>query len=264
MSGYRGNSYSIVAPGADKPVRHVRATTVAGALDEPAGQHNGLVKWFMRHVARGVAGRQDLRVKVASAQSDDIVNRVCAEILDANRGSSTIGTVVHDWTERLDRGELLDRVETQEFAADLDAYQAALATFGVETFPNYVERVCVNYKLSERLAGTVDRIVRFGGVYYIADIKTGSKLDYQWPKIAVQLAIYANADHLITVDGEPEEMPAVSRTDGLVFHLPAGKGCCDLYRVDVAAGWEAARLALGARAWRKRRDLASRVEVDAA
>lgn len=256
MSGFTGSQYSITPPDGAKPVRHTRATTVAGALDDPAGQHNGLVKWFMRHVARGVAARQDLRIKVASAQSDDIVNKVCAEILEAAGGGATIGTVLHDWTERIDRGELLDRLETQEFTADLDAYQTALRVFGVETFPQYVERVCVNYKLPERLAGTIDRIVRFGGVYYIADIKTGAKLMYQWPKIAIQLAIYANADHLVAADGTVEEMPAVSRTDGLVFHLPAGTGRCDLYRVDVAAGWEAAQLALGARAWRKRRDLA--------
>jgi hypothetical protein len=50
-------------------------------------------------------------------------------------------------------------------------------------------------------------------------------------------------------------MPPVSLERALVIHLPAGQARCELHWLDIAAGWEAARLAATVRAWRARRDL---------
>jgi hypothetical protein len=120
-----------------------------------------------------------------------------------------------------------------------------------------VERIVVNHELS--IAGTFDRLVTVDGWPrpLIADLKTGANLDFTWGAIAVQLACYANADHLYDqVKDRTTPMPEVDRDWALVIHLPAGKADCTLHLVDIRAGWEAAKLCAAVRDWRKRKNLA--------
>jgi hypothetical protein len=37
----------------------------------------------------------------------------------------------------------------------------------------------------------------------------------------------------------------------LLIHLPAGQAKCDIYELDIQAGWEAVQLALNVRQWLK-------------
>jgi hypothetical protein len=74
--------------------------------------------------------------------------------------------------------------------------------------------------------------------------------------MSIQEAIYANADALYDpATGAREAMPRVNRARGLIIHLPAGQGRCELHWVDLVAGWKGVRLALSVRDWRKRKDL---------
>src|SRR5699024_7224956 len=117
----------------------------------------------------------------------------------------------------------------------------------------HIEQFLVSHSL--KTAGTTDRVVRIGDEVYIADLKTGSSVAFPhaW---AIQLAIYSRSlrwdeenEHTIPWDKQPNQ------EKGIVIHLPAGAGKCDLYWVDLEAGWEAARLAFKVREWRARRDL---------
>jgi len=94
-------------------------------------------------------------------------------------------------------------------------------------------------------------------------------------KWALQLAVYAHSlwydhNHEITVDekGKPtevgckENLEAHTRTPigvqldrGIIIHLPRMEGKCDLYEIDLKAGWEAVQEAVWVRNWRKRKDL---------
>jgi hypothetical protein len=110
-------------------------------------------------------------------------------------------------------------------------------------------------------AGTLDRIVEVDGKFYIADLKTGTDLSYSWREIAIQLAAYANAEHIYNYQTAVRtSLPTVDKDRGIVFHLPAGEGRCELYWVDLNAGLEGLELAFTVRAWRKRNTLNERFE----
>jgi hypothetical protein len=110
-------------------------------------------------------------------------------------------------------------------------------------------------------AGTLDRIVEVDGKLYIADLKTGTDLSYSWREIAIQLAAYANAEHIYNYQTAVRtSLPTVDKDRGIVFHLPAGEGRCELHWVDLNAGLEGLELAFYVRAWRKRNALNERFE----
>lgn len=235
-------------PDAGKRVPYTRVSTVAGSTDDK----HGLITWKSRLTAIGLTQRRDLYTAIAATDPTDTrkLNSLATEAADAAgaTAAATTGTAIHAFTERLDRGEPIGDIP-DEYKADLDAYKHATA----EWKHLAVEQFLVNHNL--KTAGTTDRIVEIDGQVYIADLKTGSSVNFPhaW---AIQLAIYSRSlrwdvenEHTIPWDTQP------SHERGVVVHLPAGKGECSIYWIDLAAGWEAARLAFKVRNWRQRRDL---------
>jgi hypothetical protein len=193
------------------------------------------------------------------------------------KSGANLGTALHRFTERIDRGE-----EVQvpgQWIPDVEAYTKTLAAAGVEVIPRWLERVVVVPKL--HVAGTLDRLVTVPGydLPLVADLKTGQDVvKYGMGDISVQLALYAGATHawlgstddirrdrwgrylLPDPDKNPgayEEMPTVDRERALVIHLPVGRAECHLHVVDIAAGRLAASKAVWVREWRKRKDLST-------
>jgi hypothetical protein len=237
-----------------------RATTIANTLSDPWG----LVDWKMRMVAKGVATRDDLRA-LASALPLDTgkkqLNEVAQDAIEYAGGSSgrNMGTALHEWTAQADRGEAPE--VPSPWDRDLEAYHAALSVYGVRVSVGMVEQIVCLPDLG--VAGTFDRIIVWPPSWHIADVKTAASLDYSWLEIAVQEALYANAEYLWDADAETwEPMPPVDRTQGLVMHLPVGQARCDLYWVDLEIGWEAVTLAVDVREWRKRKDIHRPFGVD--
>ena len=84
-------------------------------------------------------------------------------------------------------------------------------------------------------------------------------------KMAMQLAMYARSlpyDIPTDTRGEPE--PALDLNRGVIIHLPAGEGRCDLYEIDIASGWGACLIAHQVWKWRATKDLTKLVDPDAA
>jgi len=238
----------VVPPGGHKAIGYTRCTTYVGCLDDTYN----LSKWQQRMVAIGLADRPDLLLAVSATQRDDKsgLDRIAAQAMDAAKAgaASTTGTALHALTERIDRGEQLPIVPAAHLD-DLDAYRAATR----ELEPVLIEQFTVLDEL--RIGGTPDRVVRYRGDGYIADVKTGS-IDWAAGKIAMQLAVYARSmpyDHA-TGERTPYPLP-VDTGRGIVIHLPAGTGKCTLHWVDLDAGWNAVRLAGKVRDWRGRKDL---------
>lgn len=241
-----------------KPKAYTRATTIAETLDD----RFNLEAWKQRMVALGLAQRPDLYASVASLQPDEksALNRLCDQAREAAAGSAgaNLGTALHRFTERINRGEEV-RVPAP-WDADIAAYREALndSRYGIDD--HYLERIVVLEKFG--IAGMFDMMLRpptftLTTQYRIADLKTGATLDFSWCAIAVQLAIYSRAETLYNPATKTHErMPLVDQDRALVIHLPAGKATCTLYEVDIAAGWEAAQHALWTRQWRKRKNLA--------
>ena len=238
-----------------------RVTTIAKCLDD----EGALTAWKGRMTATGLVHRNDLLVAASAALEDKgALDRIVQQAIEAAGASSkaNIGTALHSLTQALDLGQ--QPAILPGLAADVDAYLAGVVRHGVIIDPRYVEVLLVNEKYE--YAGTADRIARFSTrkKKQIFDLKTGS-IDYSMNAIAVQMAMYANAEY--TYDWRTKQctpLPDIDKTRGVILHLPAGQGRLDLYEVDLVAGWEAAQMAMAVRSWRKRKDLHIKVHVEVA
>lgn len=233
---------------------YTRVTTLAGTLED----RFSLNAWQQRMVAHGLAQRHDLYVAVASTHLDNKakLNQLCEQAIEAAKGSAgaNLGTALHAFTERIDLGEELS--VPPPYDADLAAYRSTLDAHGITLQPEFVERVVVNHKIG--VAGTFDRLLEVPGVegdgLVVGDLKTGGFLPFM--SIACQLSAYAHAEELYDpATDTTSPMPFVNTDWGLVIHLPAGTATCELYLVDLVAGWEMAQTSRTVRTWRKRRDL---------
>jgi hypothetical protein len=251
----KNQRYRLPDPQTGKPTLWTRSTTWAKAIADM----QAITKWEKRMVAKGIATRQDLVALAAATplENKDKLNEIAdsaKEFAKASAGSN-LGTALHAFTEQVDRGEEL--TAPAPWDADIAAYQAKLTAEKVTIIPDLIERVVV--VPAYKVAGKLDRIVDLndGGLPVIADVKTTQKIDYSWTEIAIQLALYAHAQHMTTEDyTDYLPMPNVDLDRALVMHIPAGQARCDLYTVNIAAGWEAAYICKIVRGWRNRKDLA--------
>lgn len=246
----------VLLPDSGKRVAYRRTTTFVGCLEEM----NGLLKWKARQVAYGMGQRRDLVLAAAATDPSDktALGKIAdkAEEAALSSAGATIGTAVHALTERIDRGKPLGQVP-HEAEADIAAYREATAGIewlGIESF-----RVHDDWQV----AGTADRVGRdrVSGLVRIYDIKTGS-IDYPH-KMAMQLAMYARSvPYDIGTDTRSIDPEQIDLHTGIIIHLPAGQGVCDLYEIDIAKGWGACLLAKKVWAWRTTKDLTHKVDDD--
>lgn len=229
---------------------YTRATTIAKILED----ETNLTKWKIRTAAAGLALRPDLYAMIASHPDDKkTLDAVCRDALEAAGGSSrsNLGTALHAFTGALDLGQT--KTVPAAWQADVDVYRQTMMSNGVQIVNHMVERVCL---LDEyQIAGTFDRLVTIPGrdLPMIADLKTGRSLDFSWGSIAIQMAIYANANSLWEEDDSLTPMPTVDGDQALIIHLPVGESKCDLYFVDIRQGLEALQRAVWTYQWRKQR-----------
>lgn len=249
--------YRLPHPETGKVKSWTRVTTVSRTLAD----RFGLERWAQRNIVYGLGQRPDLYARAAAAKQGD--DGTLTEIVDkaqeaaAASSAAVMGSAVHQFTERVDRGEELTIPAPMD--ADVAAYRKAMEAAGIEVIPEWIE--CVVGLADLGIAGTVDRLVecdRFAGLR-VGDVKTGKDVErYGMAEIPLQLALYAHASHWW--DGERwQEMPAVDLSTGIVMHVPAGQGRCTLYEVDIEAGWEAVQLALAVRKWRTRKGLCEEI-----
>lgn len=251
----RWGRYLIVDPNG-KQRSYTRVTTIAKATSE----EGALKAWSNRMVATGLVRRPDL-LAAASAKLDDKggLSKICDQAIDAAGAHSraNLGVALHALTEQLDLGNKVEILDTLK--PDIAAYRATCQQNGIEFIRDHIEQVVINDTLE--YAGTLDRVVRIGDQQYIADLKTGADLSYAWREIACQLAMYADAEHAYDWhSGTRNPMPTVDQDRGIVIHLPAGTGKCELYWVNLNDGRYGYQLAMSVRNWRKRSDMYERFQ----
>ena len=234
-----------------KPVAYTRVSTLSKALSDSSG----LTKWKMRMVLRGATQRPDLLAVAMSAGADDRrMDDVAQRMLDAAGSSAkaNIGTAIHQFCEAHDRG--MTPILPPEYEPVLEAYKRKTEGFtwlGIEKFVVVDEL---------RAAGTPDRVVRLpDGRILVADIKTGAREPkYPLPS-AIQIACYANGSVYDHTRDNPRlgklSDHGVSLTTGLMIHLPSDGSGCDLYEIDLTAGWLAAQRAVWVRGANKNRSI---------
>lgn len=269
----------ITPPDGGEPVAYTRVTTFVKALDDTYF----LTQWQKRMVALGMAARRDLVLATVAIDDPDdrnskkTLNRIAESAIEAAKAHARaeIGTALHSFSEKVDRGEAVDNVP-EEYAADLKAYAEAVTYLGDVVA---IEGFCVVDDL--RVGGSYDRVFRFTpegldafeaakgyrmsypdgeevapGDTIIGDLKTGKSIDFGIGAISMQLATYANAEDYDHTLGTRTPVPVTRRDWGVVIHLPAGSGRVELVWVDLAAGWQTVtEVAPRVHAWRKRKDL---------
>jgi len=231
---------------------YTRVTTVAKTLDDTAS----LADWKVRMAITGLVQRPDLLAQASTAIDDrSRMNKIANDCVEAAGAYSraNLGTALHAITEQIDLG--LKPAILPGLQADIDAYVAGIKSHGIKMHNEFIEVLLINDDLE--YAGTADRIVTLmDGRLVIFDLKTGTDLSYSFGNIAVQLAMYANADWMYNwKTGERTPMPAIDKTVGIICHLPAGDATVAFHEVNLVAGWEAAKQSFTTREWRKRKDL---------
>lgn len=237
----RWNRPLVIPPGGGKAVAYSRCTSYIDVLDDKFN----LQKWSQRMVALGIAGRPDLLLSIAAHRDDKrALDKICEDAREAAQASAaaTTGTALHALTELVDRGQKLP-VLPDSATADLAAYVAATKDLKA----THIETFCVQDSL--KVGGTPDRVSKYGKSRYITDLKTGS-IEWGALKIAMQLAVYARSKVYDVATAERTDHGA-EFNKGLVIHLPAGQAKCDLYWVNLEAGWFAVQVAAQVREKRK-------------
>lgn len=267
--------YLLPHPETGKETAYTRATTFAKSISDTYT----LSMWQQRMVGIGVAQNPDLVATFAGLKPDDRQRgNDAAEEAKNRAGAKTganLGTALHTFTEKVDRGESL--FIPPPWDRDVKAYRALLDQEGIEVLPDLIERRVLNRRFS--IAGTLDRIVRLtqpldfrrgrgvvtipAGSNVIADLKTGRDLEYGWMEIAIQLSLYACEGDALLYDPETNGYdPFPVRSDyGLVIHLPVGQGRATLHAVDLESGVDLSILCERVRTARKVKGLSAPVAV---
>ena len=249
----RYGRYLITPAAGGKATAHTRATTIAKTLSD----QGSLIGWKQRMTALGLAARPDLMAQVQAADSDDrkTLNRLVDDAAEAGGASAraNLGTALHSFVEQINHGR--DVTIPAEWQSTIDAYRRSLADHGLEVVAGLVERIVVLPVEPTPIAGTFDLAVMHPSWDRprIADLKTGSSVNYGVGEWAVQLAIYAHAETMWSpADDTHTPMPDVDPDRAVIFHAPAGDGTCTVYDLDIAAGWPQVQVCLDVRDWRKR------------
>ena len=239
-----------------KRTAYRRCTTFVGCLEDTYG----LQQWMKRQVVYGIGQNNELALAASNTDPNDKtgLGQIAEQAMEAagSGAAAELGTQIHRWAELLDLGQAPtdeNGYRVADHQADLDAYQAAtqhISFTGIETF-----RVNDEWKV----AGTADRIGLWRGRPTIMDIKTGS-IDYP-AKMAMQLAMYARmTPYDIPTDTRTADPEPLDLNRGIIIHLPAGEGRCDLYEIDLAKGWGACLIARQVWSWRSTKNLTKQVD----
>jgi hypothetical protein len=201
-------------------------------------------RYHQREIMIGLAKREDLYDRVCATDFDDkdALNALALDVMEAAKSGrgyagSEVGTAFHAATERLDRGD--PHGLRPKWDAKMKAYLACMAAHGFTFNPQWIERY--------QVGGTFDRIGTRAGVHYVDDVKS-QKTFYTWWEIAMQLAIYANADAMWDEEQHRYvQMPKVNKDVAYVTWIPVqhpgdSPDDVDLYAVDIAKGWRAVDL----------------------
>lgn len=244
--------------GHEKPF--TRVTTGAKALDDTYY----VDRWSKRNVARGIKMAPELLDDVDLYASDAhevdrdldrLIER--ASVKAGGSEASELGTAVHAWLEALELGQVVLDEVPEQFKGYALAYGEQLGRWGISAAPDaggrpLVERIV--YNPFTGWVGTFDRIYQLAdGSRAIGDVKTAKDLAWSYLAISVQLWDYANATHMLSLDGSRwEPMPEVRKDFAVVAWVPsnAKPAKCEMISIDLEAGGLAAEAAVRVREMR--------------
>ena len=221
--GMSRGRYMVPHPGTGVPTSYARATSLAGALDDT--YH--LERWKERMAFQGAATDPALLRKYrAAAENGAGAYKLNAIIEDAriaagSADASEFGTATHAWLEAIDQGRIIPSMVPEIYRPHVDAYLNRLADYAVRPVPELTERTVINLRYG--VVGTFDRVYLLpDGRMVMGDVKTSKTLQYGYLSFSMQLAIYADADYMLSIDGKTwEPMPELVDEWALLAHVPS-------------------------------------------
>lgn len=236
-----------------KPQAHryySRATSMAKLIEG----NEGLVKWKLRRLLVGIGQRPDYQAAAAALTMDERDKAAGNELAElameaAGPSAALIGTALHTWTERVDRGEPLGHIPPE--------YRPLVDTYAELTQPlTFAHRECRTVCDALETAGTPDGLGTCAipdpdGVVdglRVIDTKSG-KVDYP-ASMSVQLAIYSRSDLYDPATGTRTPVE-VNRRWGIIVHLQQdGAVPPGLYWLNLEHGHRGIDVAQQVKAWR--------------
>ena len=245
----RWGRYELPSPVSGKIEGGTRTTTLADTLDDTYN----LERYRQRMVIHGLKSDPDLLDDVdlygewrdVNADIYKVVEKAMIKAGDAH--GRELGTAVHEWLEVIDGGKLTIEDVPPIFAAKCRAYLEQIMVNQIEPIPEYVERIVRNEAMKN--TGTFDRIYRLAdGSLVIGDVKTGKDLKYSYMAIAAQLASYADAEYILSVDGTTWlPMPEVRKDYAVVLWVPSDADRAEVVTIDLEFGRRVLEYALAVR-----------------
>jgi hypothetical protein len=239
----------------------VRVTTFVKA----ASDQNALTDWAKRNVLMGASLRPDLVAKAHGLKHETDLAELMSLVgeLETAAGakvSADIGTMIHEFTERLDGDPSFTLQDVPPmYRTTVAKYAAKLEEAGLRPVPGLIERTTYVPDFGG-VVGTLDRVYYHerSGQYLIGDVKTGKTLKYGMDEIEAQEAIYArgvngsgvydwNLDrwYPATAQWGEGKVITVSEDWGVIVHMPVqgpDAGKCLLVRADLQRGWAHAKV----------------------
>lgn len=246
--------YRLPDPTGEKAGRKAftRATTGAKALDDTYN----LSAWDVRQVVSGIHSKPDLLEMFPEfgdyREQREALEEIAesARVAAGSKEASEFGTALHAWLEFIDGGHGTLADVPKEFRPKAEKYLEALAEWGLTVPEGGIERIV--WHEATGFVGTFDRVYLLAdGTPVIGDVKTSKDLKYSYLSIAVQLATYADASAMLSVDGSTwEPMPEVDEKRAVVLWVPSDKVHAELVPINLEIGRAALELAEQVRAAR--------------
>lgn len=182
--------------------KFISVTTVLSTLNKPA-----LINW---------AAKQAAGLVLDDPHTYSTAEDAAAGIRGVTGESTSRGSEVHGWVERINLGETIDLAEVSESAR---GYVEGYLRFYRLLNPVVVYAEANLFSKEHGYAGTADIICSLpGNGFWCLDIKTGKRI---YDEVALQLAAYKHADTLVDADNKERLMPQIDRT-GVILLDKAG------------------------------------------
>lgn len=209
-------------------------TSVIGMLAKPF-----LAPWNAKLTAELAADMAPELARMVERDRDGTVDYLKGAARRYTSLRSRIGGDAHDLFERMIRGEHIGRVHP-----DLESYRAHFEDFLSAVNPELVRAEDVAWSDTHNYAGSFDAILRVwldpdADVPTVTPDRSGVPVllmvDWKTSKdthaeVALQMSAYANADYILTSEGEQIPMPAI---DGAaVLHITPDQWAFISVRID--------------------------------
>lgn len=268
--------YKLPSPTTGRPTSYPRATTISSVTSDD----HTLVQWKIRTKAEavvraalahaeckdGVVHGAEMRAlsdaysafdkalrEGTSKKINDAIDMI--DNLAGGADSRELGQAVHDWIGAVAMGHILTHQVPEQFQPYVAAYQQSMLRAGMIDVPEYVERVVLNDRGEETVAGRIDGIAQCveTGELYLLDRKTSKTLDFSLLDYGIQFSIYGYATLMLGLDGLTwEPMPEINQDMCLCVHVPSDQPeRSQVVPFDLYTGGEALITAIEVRRQRK-------------